>query len=57
MRRPRAEETVCEWEDGRLQIRYCDLEVRWEPIPGAVPALTPREAKAGKVKKGTLLLS
>jgi hypothetical protein len=42
--------TVCEWEDGRLQIRYRDREVRWEEIPGPVPAVTPREAKAMKLK-------
>ena len=42
--------TVCEWEDGRLQIRYRDREVRWEEIPGPVPAVTPPEAKATKLK-------
>ena len=43
--------TVCEWEDGRLQIRYRDREVRWEEIPGPVQAVTSRdEAKAKKLK-------
>lgn len=47
----KSKETVCEWEDGRLQIRYRDLEVRRDQIPGPVPARTPREAKAQKTKK------
>jgi len=43
--------TVCEWEDGRLQIRYRDRAVRWEEIPGPVQAVTPREeAKTKKPK-------
>jgi hypothetical protein len=44
--------TVCEWEDGRLQIRYRDRAVSWEEIPGPVPAQAerPNEAKAKKLK-------
>jgi len=44
--------TVCEWEDGRLQIRYRDRAVSWEEIPGPVPAqaVTPGEAKSKKPK-------
>jgi hypothetical protein len=43
--------TVCEWEDGRFQIRYRDRAVRWEEIPGPVQAVTPREeAKTKKPK-------
>ena len=36
--------TVCEWEDGRLQIRYRGRAVVWEEIPGPVPvqAVRPR---------------
>jgi hypothetical protein len=46
--------TVCEWEDGRLQIRYRDRAVSWEEIPGPVPAqaATP-EATAQKQKPPT----
>ena len=44
--------TVCEWEDGRLQIRYSSRAVAWEEIPGpvAVPAARSLEAKAKKQK-------
>ena len=51
-RRPKGKVTVCEWEDGRLQIRYRDRAVSWEEIPGPVPAqaVRPREAKAKKQK-------
>jgi hypothetical protein len=44
--------TVCEWEDGRLQIRYRDRAVTWEEISGPVPVQTvkPREAMAQKQK-------
>ena len=47
--------TVCEWEDGRLQIRYRDRAVSWEEIPGPVPAQAerPNEAKAKKTKPPT----
>ncbi len=47
--------TVCEWEDGRLQIRYRGRAVVWEEIPGPVPAETvrPREATAKKQKPPT----
>jgi len=47
--------TVCEWEGGRLQIRYRDRAVSWEEISGPVPAqaVTPGEAKAKKVKPPT----
>src|SRR5260370_29964457 len=30
--------TVCEWADGRLQIRYRGRAVSWEEIAGPVPA-------------------
>ena len=47
--------TVCEWEDGRLQIRYRSRAVVWEEIPGPVPvqAVRPREATAKKQKPPT----
>ena len=47
--------TVCEWEDGRLQIRYRDRAVSWEEIPGPVPAqaVRAREATAKKQKPPT----
>src|SRR5260370_17356740 len=47
--------TVCEWEDGRLQIRYRDRAVSWEEIPGPVPAhaVASGEAKAKKAKPPT----
>ncbi len=47
--------TVCEWEDGRLQIRYRDRAVSWEEIPGPVPAptVTPGETKSKKPKSPT----
>jgi hypothetical protein len=47
--------TVCEWEDGRLQIRYRDRAVPWEEISGPVPVPTvkPREAMAQKQKSST----
>jgi hypothetical protein len=47
--------TVCEWEDGRLQIRYRGRAVVWEEIPGPVPvqAVRPREATAKKQKPPT----
>ena len=47
--------TVCEWEDGRLQIRYRGRAVAWEEIPGSVPAqaVRPREATAKKPKPPT----
>ena len=47
--------TVCEWEDGRLQIRYRDRAVSWEEIPGPGPAqaVTPRETTAKKPKPPT----
>jgi hypothetical protein len=46
--------TVCEWEDGRLQIRYRGRAVSWGEIPGPVPAqaATP-EATAQKQKPPT----
>src|SRR4030088_1846891 len=54
MRRPRAK-SRCEWEDGRLQIRYRARAVSWEEIPGPVPAQAerPNEAKAKKLKPPT----
>jgi len=47
--------TVCEWEDGRLQIRYRDRAVLWEEIRGpvAAQAVRPREATAKKQKPPT----
>jgi hypothetical protein len=47
--------TVCEWENGRLQIRYRDRAVSWEKIPGPVSAEAVRtmEAKAKKPKPPT----
>jgi len=47
--------TVCEWEDGRLQIRYRSRAVVWEEIPGPVPvqAVRPREPTAKKQKPPT----
>src|ERR1700722_19834782 len=47
--------TVCEWEDGRLQICYRDQLVSWEEIPGPVPAevATPRKGQAKKQKPPT----
>jgi len=42
--------TVCEWEDGRVQIRYRDREVRWQEIPGPVQSEPPRETKVVKLK-------
>jgi hypothetical protein len=47
--------TVCEWEDGRLQICYRGRAVAWEEIPGPVPAeaARPREAQAKKQKPPT----
>ena len=37
--------TVCEWEDGRLQIRYRGRAVAWEEIrPDSSSAVRPREA-------------
>src|SRR6202165_4296842 len=45
--------TVCEWEDGRLQIRYRGRGVVWEGIPGPVPVQVarPREAPGKKQKR------
>jgi hypothetical protein len=45
--------TMCEWEDGRLQIRYRGRAVAWEEIPGRVPAARSLEAKAKKQKPPT----
>src|SRR5271167_1449154 len=47
--------TVCEWEDGRLQIRYRGRAVAWEEIAGPVPvqAVRPGEAGAKKQKPPT----
>jgi len=47
--------TVCEWDDGRLQIRYRSRAVVWEEIPGPVPvqAVRPREATAKRQKPPT----
>ncbi|PYX56443.1 MAG: hypothetical protein DMG76_14595 [Acidobacteria bacterium] len=47
--------TGCEWEDGRLQIRYRGRAVVWEEIPGPVPvqAVRPREATSKKQKPPT----
>ena len=52
--------TVCEWEDGRLQIRYRGRAVSWEEIPGPVPAEAVRtsggqgpETKAAHAQSGS----
>jgi len=47
--------TVCEWEDGRLQICYRDRAVAWEEIPGPLPVqpARAREATAKKPKPPT----
>jgi hypothetical protein len=47
--------TVCEGEDGRLQIRYRGRAVSWEEIAGPVPAqaATPGEATTQKQKPPT----
>ena len=47
--------TVCEWEDGRLQIRYRGRAVAWAEISGPVPVQTvrPRAAMAKKQKPPT----
>src|ERR1700674_5121878 len=47
--------TVCEGEDGRLQIRYRGRGGVWEEIPGPVPVqvVRPREATAKKQKPPT----
>jgi hypothetical protein len=47
--------TVCEWEDGRLQIRYRGRAVAWEEIAGPVPvqAVRPRETTAKKATPPT----
>jgi len=47
--------TVCEWEDGRLQICYRGRAVAWEEIPGPVPvqAVRSREATVKKPKPPT----
>jgi hypothetical protein len=44
--------TVCEWEDGRLQIRYRGRVVSWEEIPGPAQAAA-LEATAQKQKPPT----
>jgi transposase len=38
--------TVCEWEDGRLQIRYRGRPVVWEEIPAPIPVRAVRSAEA-----------
>jgi hypothetical protein len=44
--------TVCEWEDGRLQIRYRGRAVVWEEIAGPVPAqAVKREEVTAKKQK------
>jgi hypothetical protein len=47
--------TVCEWEDGRLQICYRGRAVAWEDIPGPLPVqpARAREATAKKPKPPT----
>ena len=37
--------TVCEWEDGRLQIRYRDRAVSWDEIPG------PSSSSCGNIRR------
>jgi hypothetical protein len=43
----KAKVTVCEWEDGRLEIRYRGRAVRWEEIGAPAPA-------AARATKSTL---
>jgi hypothetical protein len=46
--------TVCEWEDGRLQILYRGRAVVWKEIPGPpAQAVRPRGATAQKQKLPT----
>jgi hypothetical protein len=45
----KANVTVCEWEDGRLEIRYRGRAVRWEEIAAPAPAAT-RSKKSGRNK-------
>jgi transposase len=40
---------VCEWEDGRLEIRYRGQKVKWEEIQGR-PVAPTRKAKPGVVR-------
>ena len=42
----KAKVMVCEWEDGRLQIRYRGRVVAWEEIPPPIPALAKRPVDA-----------
>ena len=54
--------TVCEWEDGRLQIRYRDRAVSWDEIPGPsssscgnIRRAQGPETKAAHAQRGSLL--
>jgi hypothetical protein len=51
----KARVTVCEWEDGRLQIRYRGRAMAWEEIPAPVQAgtVSPVEATPKKTKPPT----
>jgi len=41
---------VCEWEDGRLEIRYRERKVRWKEIPGR-PVKPARKAKPSATRQ------
>ena len=51
----KAKVTVCEWEDGRLQIRYRGRAAAWEEIPAPVPvrAVKPAEVTPRRHKPPT----
>jgi hypothetical protein len=42
----KAKVSVCEWEDGRLEIRYRSRAVRWEEIAAPAPAAAPAPKSA-----------
>jgi hypothetical protein len=43
--------TVCEWEDGRLQIRYRDRQVAWEEISAPPPTRAVKSVKTAPKKQ------
>jgi hypothetical protein len=47
----KAKVMVCEWENGRLQIRYRGRAVTWEEIPAPIPARAFKPAKATSREK------
>src|SRR5471030_279634 len=48
----KAKVMVCEWENGRLQIRYRGRAVTWEEIPAPIPARAFKPAKATSRESG-----